>query len=480
MNLRRIHNISLKWKLLIPFLCLSFVGTTSLILLSLDSQRRLIETQEKKKLTDYYRAFLDHIEDRERSALSLAYQVARSPAVQEAFAQGDRQALVTLLLPSYQILKEKFDVKQFHFHVKPATSFLRLHRIYQFGETMESFRQTINRVVETGDGIAGLEWGVTGFGVRGVAPVYYRDAMIGTFEIGYSVERPFLETLKRRYDMDLSLIVARETGRSFHRLVATSADLPLMLDNFYGQVFRTQKPEILLSQPSVPGLAILLGPLLDFSGRSIGVVEITVDRAATLASLARNRNMMIGIMIVALAASSTLIVWVVILFLRPVHGIVEVAREIAAGKRVKRIDIAVHDEIGILADSLNEMLESLNQARREVQQYCDTLEEQVRARTWELVEEKEKFEEAPSGVPGVETMLPILLTNVKIGRLDLSRFVAATSENPAAMFKLNKGKLEVGRDADIIMVDMRKEKEIKSKKLPAFKCGQELKDSMDR
>lgn len=86
------------------------------------------------------------------------------------------------------------------------------------------------------------------------------------------------------------------------------------------------------------------------------------------------------------------------------------------------------------------------------------------------IEEKENFAEAPSGVPGVETMLPILLTNVKIGRLDLSRFVSATSENPAKIFGLNKGKLEVGRDADIIMVNMRKEKEIKSKKLH-YKCG---------
>lgn len=86
------------------------------------------------------------------------------------------------------------------------------------------------------------------------------------------------------------------------------------------------------------------------------------------------------------------------------------------------------------------------------------------------VEEKEKFTEAPAGVPGVETMLPILLTKVKIGGLELSRFVSATSENPARIFGLPKGKLEVGRDADIIMVDMRKAKEIKSKKLH-YKCG---------
>jgi PAS domain S-box-containing protein len=398
-TLRRIHDISLKWKLLIPFLFLSFVGTTSLILLSLSNQRKLIETQEKKKLSDYYRAFSDQIEDRERSALSLAYQVARSPAVQEAFAMRDRQALTDLLLPSYQILKQKFDVKQFHFHIKPATSFLRLHRIYQFGETMESYRHTINKVVAAGEGIAGLEWGVTGFGVRGVVPVYYRDKFVGTFEIGYSVERPFLKALERRYDMDLALIIAREEGRSFSQLASSSADVPLLPNKIYSQIFQTQKAEMLIGQPPAPGRAIFLGPLQDFSGRSIGIVEISIDRAATMASLARNRNIMIGIMVVALVLSSSIIVWVAILFLRPVEEIVGIAREIAAGKRVRRIEVEVHDEIGTLADSLNNMLESLNQARGEIQQYCNTLEERVQARTWELVEEKEKFETLVENAP---------------------------------------------------------------------------------
>jgi hypothetical protein len=98
-SLRSIHDISLKWKLLIPFLFLSFVGTTTLILLGLNNQKRLIESQEKKQLQDYYRAFSDQIEDRKSSALSLAYQVAKSPPVQEAFARRDTKALLDLLLP---------------------------------------------------------------------------------------------------------------------------------------------------------------------------------------------------------------------------------------------------------------------------------------------------------------------------------------------------------------------------------------------
>jgi len=391
-SIKKVRDISLKWKLLIPFLFLSFVGTASLILLGVNNQKRLIESQEKKQLVDYFQAFLDQIEDRERSALSLAHQVAQSKAVQQAFARRDRSALVDLLLPSYLVLKNEFDVKQFHFHIEPATSFLRLHQIYRSGDEMASFRHTITRVEESERGLAGLERGVTGFGVRGVVPVYHQGSFIGTFEIGYSVERPFLESLSRRYNMDIALIVPKEEETSFDYLASSTAKMTLPPIYLCSEVFHAQDPKMLISSPEAPGQAIFLGPLKDFSGNSIGVVEISVDRAATLAKLAGNTDVMFAVMVVALVLSSIIIVWVVTIFLRPVHHIVTVAQKIAAGERVRRIHVEVRDEIGTLAESLNEMLEALNRAKGEIQEYCATLEERVKERTQELVEEKEKYE----------------------------------------------------------------------------------------
>ncbi|MBW2721425.1 MAG: PAS domain-containing protein [Deltaproteobacteria bacterium] len=417
MDLRKIHDISLKWKLLIPFLFLSFVGTTTLILLGLNTQRKIIENQEQKKLFDYYQAFSDQVEDRENSALSLAYQVAKSPLVQEAFARKDTRALIDLLLPSYEILNDKFDVKQFHFHTKPATSFLRLHRMYQSGEAMASFRHTITKVEETGQGIAGLERGTTGFGVRGVVPVFYQDEVIGTFEIGYSVERPFLDSLKRRYDMDLALLIPIHGTGGFYTLTASSASLQISSDEICGRVFRTQNPEILISPPDATGLALFLGPLKDFYGKSIGVVEISVNRSATLAELAENRIEMFAVMVVALLLSSIVIVWVVTVFLRPVRDIVAAAREIAAGERVRGISVPGRDEIGTLASSLNDMLESLNRARQEIQEYCITLEERVEARTQELVEEKEKYEALVENAPLVVYRIEPDGTTVYVNRV---------------------------------------------------------------
>ena len=64
--------------------------------------------------------------------------------------------------------------------------------------------------------------------------------------------------------------------------------------------------------------------------------------------------------------------------------------------------------------------------------------------------------EAPSGVPGLETALPLMLTQVNQGRLDIFRLVYLMSSKPAECFGINnkKGSLSVGMDADFVIVDL--------------------------
>ncbi len=85
-------------------------------------------------------------------------------------------------------------------------------------------------------------------------------------------------------------------------------------------------------------------------------------------------------------------------------------------------------------------------------------------------EKSVKFAEAPSGVPGVETMMPLLLRRVKSGDLAIERLINALCERPAAMFGLNKGSIEVGKDADLTVIDSRRLSKVKGKNLHS-KCG---------
>ncbi|MFB6109777.1 MAG: dihydroorotase [Halodesulfurarchaeum sp.] len=62
---------------------------------------------------------------------------------------------------------------------------------------------------------------------------------------------------------------------------------------------------------------------------------------------------------------------------------------------------------------------------------------------------------APSGVPGVETALPLLLAEVGAGRLSAERVRDLTARNPADIFGIEtKGRIEPGADADLVLVDL--------------------------
>ena len=71
-------------------------------------------------------------------------------------------------------------------------------------------------------------------------------------------------------------------------------------------------------------------------------------------------------------------------------------------------------------------------------------------------EEKARpYPASPSGMPGVQTLVPIMLTHVAAGRLTLERFVDLTSAGPQRLFGLaTKGRIAAGYDADLTLVDL--------------------------
>ncbi len=87
-------------------------------------------------------------------------------------------------------------------------------------------------------------------------------------------------------------------------------------------------------------------------------------------------------------------------------------------------------------------------------------------------EEKDRpYPQSPSGTPGVQTLVPVMLNHVHEGRMSLERFVEMTSENPRRIFDIkNKGRLQVGFDADFTVVDLNKTKTIENKWI-ASRCG---------
>jgi dihydroorotase len=82
-----------------------------------------------------------------------------------------------------------------------------------------------------------------------------------------------------------------------------------------------------------------------------------------------------------------------------------------------------------------------------------------------IEEKQQEYKKAPSGFPGLETGLHLLLNEVNKGKLNLEKLIELTSKNPAKIFQLSKrGEIKTGNYADLIVLDLNKKWKIDASK----------------
>lgn len=88
-----------------------------------------------------------------------------------------------------------------------------------------------------------------------------------------------------------------------------------------------------------------------------------------------------------------------------------------------------------------------------------------------LEEKAAEYPKSPSGMTGVQTLVPIMLNHVNNGKLTLQRFVDLTSAGPCRIYNVaSKGRIAKGYDADFTIVDMNAERTITDNWI-ASRCG---------
>lgn len=80
-----------------------------------------------------------------------------------------------------------------------------------------------------------------------------------------------------------------------------------------------------------------------------------------------------------------------------------------------------------------------------------------------LEEKAQPYPHSPSGMTGVQTIVPLLLDHMNAGRVSLARLVDLTSAGPARLFGIaQKGRVAVGYDADLTIVDLKRRETIRN------------------
>ena len=87
------------------------------------------------------------------------------------------------------------------------------------------------------------------------------------------------------------------------------------------------------------------------------------------------------------------------------------------------------------------------------------------------VNKDKEYPNSPSGMPGVQTLMPVMLNHVNDGKLSLNQLINLVCENPIKIFGIkNKGFIKKGYDADFTIVDMNKKIKIQNINIES-KCG---------
>ena len=396
--LNRLRNMPLRYRLSISFFFLAFFGTTSLTVLAILSENDLIIREERERMHGYHRAFDYNIQAQGRWAVSVASSMARNPEVAGALANQDRMRLIQLCYPAYVFMKRQYGISQFNFHVLPPRMLIRLQRLYEFGDDL-GYRKTISDALSSGKETFGLEEGLTGYGIRGVAPVYHEGTVVGSVEIGFNFGSVFLEEMKNQFGIEASLLLPDQDGSSFKSLESTTGQSFVREEPAYREVFTTGWPVMLIRKEADREFSVWVRAFDNYQGKIVGLAEFRVDRSGTLRVIHHYRWLMIGVGVLGMLFSVAAIYLISDYFTKPIARMVTFAREIATGSQVYPLGLRPSGEIGVLAEALDEMLLSLELSREKIRDYAENLEQMVHLRTRALRESEEKYRTMVESIP---------------------------------------------------------------------------------
>ncbi|WP_312484932.1 methyl-accepting chemotaxis protein [Stutzerimonas nitrititolerans] len=359
-------NIRIGQRIAISFVLLLIVTVTVLASLFFGRFENLLADAERRELRSIADNVGTAIASESLTAERLSALVASIPEVQQAMAGNDRQRLSELFVPGYQQLAKDYGLSQFQFHKAPATSFLRVHKPAQFGDDLSAIRQTIVETNSRQAPVRGVESGVAGLGIRGLVPVRHEGRHVGSVEFGLSFGQAFFDTFKKRYGVDVGLVLREENG-SFKPFATTFQSGTLISDSQRAQAFAGQD---VLFQTGADGqpLAILVSAVQDFSGKPLGVLEVAMDRSHYADALADMRNTALIVAGIAIALGLLVAALVASGIVRPIRVAVDAMRDIAAGEGdlTRRLEEHGRNEVAELGQAFNQFAEKVRRLVSEV------------------------------------------------------------------------------------------------------------------
>ncbi|MCU7919587.1 MAG: CZB domain-containing protein [Candidatus Thiodiazotropha sp. (ex Epidulcina cf. delphinae)] len=316
----------------------------------------ILHTAEESEMEKIFDNLVANVASEGRLARAMSALVAGIPEVQERFAARDRDALQAMFVPGFKVLKNEYGVRQFQFHLPPATSFLRVHKPAKFGDDLSSFRHTVVEANRSKTQIQGLEVGVAGLGVRGLVPVNRIGQHQGTVEFGMSFGQAFLDDYAGNHGVDLALYINRDGAMERFATTMEGDDLVPM-----AKLMEIDKGQHFYDEGELAGdpVSVYAASVENYSGKPIGVLVLAKDRSAFATSLSNLSLLGMGLGLISVLVIGVL-VWLISRgVVKPIRVAAKAMEGIASaeGDLTVRMDETGKDEVARLAKAYNRFAE---------------------------------------------------------------------------------------------------------------------------
>ena len=349
--------------------------------------RRAMDTlirREQQSLVEFYAQYQNELNIRQGAADALALSFADRDDVRQLYLAGDREGLLELLTPIFDVLAEDYDIVHLYLETLEGTVLVRVHNPARFGDDI-TYRRTAAASLETAQLVGGVEIGPNRLGIRSVAPLFEEGEFVGLVEVGLDYDEKFMQNLKESYGIDFHMWVSQEAAAPAGLQPAADAPPPVIPELFYyagtsergfqidpavhERVMASGQPETAFISGDGEELAVLVAPLLAYGDRVIGVIEMVNSReaelaalqSATLSSLVTSGSVaLVGFVLIALIIGGVV--------LRPLNQLYGVADQWRRGDLTARAVNLPENEFGQLGKTYNIVAAELEKTVREQEQ----------------------------------------------------------------------------------------------------------------
>ncbi len=338
---------------------------------SLHQQSEAGDRSIASALLQSYGAVTAAMTEQGQRALASAVSLANDRQVAEAFVRQDRSGIIARLAPVFPALKG-LNLGLVSLHLPSGINLARVHTPDKFGDDLTLRRAMVRDVIRTPRALVGIETGRGNISIFADVPTTLDGRVVGITDVGAVLGPDFLAEVKRRSGADVAMHLVGEGG--IETLGATFTQNTLLAPVAHRAAMDGPIPWQELTLGGRP-VAVLAGPLKNYSGQAIGTIEVVLDISTLIAARDRDHLTLLGVLAAVSLAAILGAIALTRHLGRPIGGLSAAMTALAAGALDRPVPSTERaDEIGDMARSVAIFREGLvTQRRLEVEKASDSL-----------------------------------------------------------------------------------------------------------